>query len=141
MTHVGEVRESVYIDCKHWDLNINLRAKRQGSLWTIWRPDTGQAVTDQATLQTRWVDLSSTQWPNVHIEWNGLNFRVRLSDRSLYINITNVLVYMGHDARECWRCYWDPRQNGGAGGFHHTCVRIVENAFYDSARLSQWNSN
>jgi hypothetical protein len=125
MSHAGEVRESVFIDCKHWNTNINLVARRQGSLWTIWRSDTGQAVTNLATLDTRWVDLNSTYWPNVRVEWDGNNFRVKLPNQRTYIESTKVLTYMGHDARETWRCYWDPRQNEGIGGFHHTCVRIA----------------
>jgi len=125
MSHAGEVRESVYIDCKHWNTNIDLVARRQGLLWTIWRSDTGQAVTDQATLETRWVDLNSNYWPNVYVEWHGNNFRVKLPNNTPYIDDTKVLTYIAHDARQTWRCYWDPRQNEGTGGFHHTCVRIV----------------
>ena len=127
MSHAGDIRESVFLDCKHWNSNINLVARRQGSLWTIWRSDTGQAVTDQPALETRWVDLSS-YWPNVYnvyVEWNRDNFRVKLPNQFPYIDNAKVLIYVGHDDRETWRCYWDPRQNEGAGGFHHTCMRIA----------------
>jgi len=125
MSHVGEVRESDHINCKHWNQEINLTARRQGNLWTIWRSDTGQTVPNVPNLETKWVDLESTYWPDVHVVWSGNRFTIKLKDGSPYNEDSTVLNYVGHDAREAWQCYWDPNQNQGTGGFRHTCIRIA----------------
>jgi hypothetical protein len=81
------------------------------------------AVPDRPDIETRWVDLNSTNWPKVQVLWNGNNFRITLDNGQNYIGDTHVLNYIGHNMREAWQCYWNP--GNSTKPFHHTCIRIA----------------
>jgi hypothetical protein len=120
MTTVGEVRESDHIDCMDWSLKIRLQARRLGTNeWSIWRSNDGQTVATPE-LETKYVDLPNTYWPNVRVFWDGSGFQMTREDGSIF-KLTQILRYIGHDMREQWECHWMPEKNL----FHHVCIRIA----------------
>ncbi len=121
---LGEVRESDHIDLMHSGLRIQLRAWREGhgNTWSIWRSDTGQTVPNRPDIETRWVDLNSTNWPSVQVLWSGDDFDITPTPGH-----SHVLRYIGHNMREAWEVYWNP--NNRENPFHHTCIRVVATPF------------
>src|SRR5262245_46279093 len=112
MSHVGEVRESDHIACRHWNMTILLTAWRSGNGWRIHRSDTGQTVLNPDLEFKDWVERSEGyDQHDMHARWAGENFGLTYSNGADG-GISHTINYHGHDPHqgELWQCFWDPRK-------------------------------
>ncbi len=100
---LGEIRESDHINCLHWNYDINLTAWREGSLWRIYRSDTGQTASQMANLEFAWWndEEGNSLVKELKAYWNGDDFTLHLSNDQAFRDRIHVLNYLGqgHDGK------------------------------------------
>jgi hypothetical protein len=107
---IGEIRESNHINCLHWNYNILLTAWREGSLWRIWKSDTGETLLNMANLEFAWWNDDDKLVKEVKASWSGDDFSLTLSN-NVPFGGSHILNYLGDAPRGgLWKCYWHPQK-------------------------------